>query len=243
MLMIKEAAKLMRQSQYAVVLSGAGMSTESGLPDFRSHGGLWDGKKPEEISHYSAVGTPAFKRFFSKRMTEIQKYEPNKGHRLLAKWEKEGIIKSIITQNIDSYHQDAGSRHVIEMHGHLRYLICDRCEKVYDNTKYIDESDDTCLEEGCLGTVRPPVVLFGEYLPADAWQQAEEEIKSADLVLVLGTSLQVYPVNTLVENAYRHQANIILVTKSETPLDYMASVRIHESIGDTLQQIDKMMHV
>lgn len=237
--MIKKAAKLMRQSQYIVVLTGAGISTESGLPDFRSNGGLWDGKEPETISHYSAVGTEEFQQFFSKRIENIDAHAPNLGHEILAKWENEGRIKAIVTQNIDSYHQKAGNEKVIEMHGHLRYLSCNECGRKYSNAKYVQQHDDYCEEEGCKGIVRPEVVLFGEYLPEDDWYKAILEVRKADLVIVLGTSLQVFPFNTLVERAHADGAKIIIITQSKTPYDHMASVRLHEPIGRSLRLIDK----
>lgn len=241
--MIQEAIDYISRSNNIVVLTGAGMSTESGLPDFRSNGGLWDGKNPEEISHSSAVGSTAFKHFFTKRIVNIAEHKPNIGHEILAKWEAEGRINAIVTQNIDSFHQDAGSKNVIEMHGHLRNLICNECGTTYSNSKYIQEDCDECEGEGCKGSIRPEVVLFGEYLPEDAWFQANEEINNADLVIVLGTSLQVFPFNTLVESAYSNGVKIILITKSETPFDYVASVRIHDSIGKVLKEISNELEL
>ncbi|WP_042347355.1 NAD-dependent protein deacylase [Bacillus massiliigorillae] len=235
--MLKEVVDYIRDSKYIVVLTGAGISTESGLPDFRSNGGLWDGKKPEEISHSSAVGSTAFKHFFTKRIVNINEHKPNNAHEILADWEAAGKVKAIVTQNIDSFHQDAGSKRVIEMHGHLRNLKCNICGTEYNNSKYLQDDSDECEVKGCKGIVRPEVVLFGEYLPEDAWFQANEEISKADLVMVLGTSLQVFPFNTLVESAYSNGAKIVLITKSETPFDYVATVRIHDSIGKVLKEI------
>lgn len=108
--MLDRAAELIKKSNHIVVLTGAGISTDSGLPDYRSNGGLWDGKKPEEISHFSAVGKPEFVKFFADRMNDISNCKPNKAHEILAKWEEQGKVKSVITQNIDSYHKDAGSK-------------------------------------------------------------------------------------------------------------------------------------
>lgn len=245
--MIAKAARVISQSKNIVVLTGAGMSTESGLPDFRSNGGLWDGQKPEEISHWSKVGTKAFREFFSRRITDIQEHEPNEGHRILANWQKDRDL-TIITQNIDGYHQAAGAKRVIEMHGHMRTLICDTCETRYDTSMYTkfnhDECESTYDGETCFsGTIRPEVILFGEDLPALEWFQSITKVKEADLVIVLGTSLQVFPFNELVSEAYNggNGARVMIITQSETPYDLMASVRIHDPITETLSAIDKAL--
>ena len=245
---IDKAAKLIHEAGNIVVLTGAGVSTESGLPDFRSNGGLWDGMKPEEISHWSAVGKPEFKSFFTKRITDAESHEPNVAHTILAHWEEVGKVKAIVTQNIDGYHQRGGSQNVIEMHGHLRSLKCDECNTVYDISKYTLFDDDECELESahdydgqCLGTVRPEVVLFGEQLPPLAWHKANEACKQADLILVLGTSLQVAPFNFLVDDAYEGGAKVIIITQSETPYDFLATVRINDSIGKSLREINRTL--
>ncbi len=240
--MLDKAAELIKKSNHIVVLTGAGISTDSGLPDYRSNGGLWDGKKPEEISHFSAVGKPEFVKFFADRMNDISNCKPNKAHEILAKWEEQGKIKAVITQNIDSYHKDAGSKNVIEMHGHLRNLVCDTCSKEYDNSMYTKEGKDNCgLEWECTGVVRPEVVLFGETLPPLAWHEANEQMQKTDLVIVLGTSLQVFPFNSLVESVYPGKAPVMIITKSDTPYDHMASVRIYDNITETLVEIDNRL--
>jgi NAD-dependent deacetylase len=240
---IDKAATLIKNAGHLVVLTGAGISTESGIPDYRSHGGLWDGLKPEEISHWSKIGTPEFRKFFSERYEEFKEHQPNIAHHILAEWQKERKT-AIITQNIDGYHQRAGAERVIEMHGHMRYLECTECLTRYDWSKFTQFDDDEC--EYCGGNVhggmlRPPVTLFGETLPALEWHQALTAIKTADVVLVLGTSLQVFPFNTLIDEAYNggNGAKIIIVTKSDTPYDGIASVRIHDSIGETLTKINQ----
>lgn len=239
-LMIEKAAKLIKKSGHVVVLTGAGISTESGIPDYRSHSGLWDGHKPEEISHWSKIGTPEFLKFMSERIRDFEEHEPNIAHEILAKWQKNQKV-TIITQNIESYHQKAGATGVIEMHGHMRYLECTECLTQYDNSMYTKFQDDDC--EICDGILRPPVILFGENLPALPWHQALTAAHTADLVLVLGTSLQVAPFNTLIDEARNsgndgNGARVIIITKSDTPYDGVASVRINESVGDTLKSID-----
>lgn len=238
--MINKAAELIKKSVNMVVLTGAGISTESGIPDYRSHGGLWDGHKPEEISHWSKIGTPEFLKFMSERIKDFNHHKPNIAHEILAKWQEDKRI-TIITQNIDSYHQMAGGKNVLEIHGHMRHLECTECETVYDNGMYTHYQDDEC--ELCDGILRPPVILFGENIPALPWFRALEAVKTCDLVLVLGTSLQVYPFNELVSEAYEggNGARIIIITKSDTPYDGTAAVRIHDGIGETLKQIDKAL--
>ena len=243
--MTKEAAKniaeLLKGSSHAVIVTGAGISTESGLPDFRSQGGLWDGRRPEEISHASKVGTDEFREFFTKRLNDAGKHEPNVAHRLLAEWEEKGLVKSILTQNIDGYHKAAGSKNVLELHGHLRYLTCDECGRDYDASKFTIEHSDACAD--CEGTVRPNVTLFGEELPHLAWSEAIQEARKADLVIVLGTSLQVWPFNSLIDEAYQggNAARVVIVTESETPYDGIASIRLHDKITAALQAVNEYL--
>lgn len=242
---MKNAAALIRNAGNILVLTGAGISTESGIPDYRSAGGLWDGHNPEDISHWKKIGTPEFRKFFSERHKEFSEHSPNIAHELLAKWQEKKNM-TIVTQNIDGYHQAAGSKGVIEMHGHMRHLECTECQTVYDWSMYTDFDDDDC--EYCgnhiyAGMLRPPVVLFGESLPALSWHQAVTAARKADLVLVIGTSLQVAPFNSLIDEAYQggNGARVIIITNSETPYDGIASIRINHSIGDTLKEIDTLL--
>jgi NAD-dependent deacetylase len=239
---IDNAATLIKNAGHLVVLTGAGISTESGIPDYRSAGGLWDGHKPEEISHWKKIGTPEFRKFFSERHKEFEEHQPNIAHEILAKWQKDKDV-TIITQNIDGYHQKAGAKHVIEMHGHMRYLECTECETRFDWSKYTQFDDDDC--EFCgdhvyAGMLRPPVVLFGENLPALEWHQAVTSMKTADVVLVIGTSLQVAPFNSLIDEAMMGStpAKVIILTKSDTPYDALATIRMRSEIGETMKKID-----
>ena len=243
--MIDRAVELIQNANNLVVLTGAGISTESGVPDYRSSGGLWDGLKPEEISHWKKIGTPEFRKFFVERHKEFKEHKPNIAHEILAKWGAEKEFP-IITQNIDSYHQQAGSDSVIEMHGHMRHLQCQECVTVYDWSKFTLFDDDEC--EYCGGNVhggilRPPVVLFGEHLSAHSWYRAVVQIQKADVILVIGTSLQVAPFNELIDAAFEFnpEAKLIILTASETPYDHLATVRIHDSIGETLVKIDEKL--
>lgn len=233
---MKELVNLILQSKHLIVLTGAGMSTESGLADFRSNGGLWDGRDPHEISHPKAIGTMEFIQFFGRRIDDFLEHKPNTGHHVLAKLEEMGYLKAILTQNIDGFHQRAGSKKVIEVHGHLRYLVCSKCRTPYPLTAY-REGVYHCSEQGCRGHLRPPVILFGEDLEPSSWYQAIEEAKKADLVLVLGTSLTVYPFASLVEIAKQSGATIVIINQTETGMDDLADRIIRDQIGSVLGQV------
>ncbi|WP_093230814.1 NAD-dependent protein deacylase [Thermoflavimicrobium dichotomicum] len=237
---MKEIVDLILQSKYFVALTGAGMSTESGLPDFRSHGGLWYGKNPYEIASPKAIGTSEFIAFYRNRIEDLQQYRPNIGHQILAKWEKAGYLKAILTQNIDGFHQQAGSQHVIEVHGHLRHLICTECQRAYPADSY-RKGIEKCMEERCNGNLRPPIVLFGEELNPDSWSSAVQEVEKADAILVLGTSLTVYPFAGLVELAKETGARIAIINKTETELDHLADIIVHDSIGKVLGEVDQAL--
>jgi NAD-dependent deacetylase len=242
----KNAATLIKKAGHLVVLTGAGISTESGIPDYRSTGGLWDGHKPEEISHWSKIGTLEFRKFMTERYKEFQEHSPNIAHEILAAWQENQRV-TIITQNIDGYHQRAGAKNVIEMHGHMRWLECTECETKHQWTAYTELDSDKCeicgddVQHG--GILRPPVVLFGENLPALEWFKAQQAVQTADVVLVIGTSLQVAPFNELVDMAYNggNGAKIIIATKSDTPYDGVASIRFHEGIGETMSVINNLL--
>ncbi len=236
--LMNELIQLIQDSKYLVALTGAGMSTESGLPDFRSQGGLWCGKDPNEIATPKAIGTEDFFEFYQMRIEELFKYHPNIGHYVLAELEKEGILKAVLTQNIDGFHQQAGNRKVVEIHGHMRYLVCSRCDKEYPAFSYC-EGTYYCTDDTCKAPLRPPIVLFGEPLDSFSWHSAIQEVERADTVVVLGTSLQVYPFAGLVEIAHETGAKVIIINRTTTPLDYLAEVTIHESIGKVLSEVVK----
>lgn len=232
---MKEWIKKIQNANHLVVLTGAGMSTESGLPDFRSQGGLWSGRDPNEIATPSAIGTEDFFDFYKMRIEELLKYHPNIGHYVLAELEKEGLVKAILTQNIDGFHQRAGSQKVIEIHGHMRHLVCSGCGKEHPATSFC-EGTYYCTDEGCQAPLRPPIVLFGEPLDSVSWNAAVQEVENADTVLVLGTSLQVYPFAGLVEIAHETGSNIMIINKSATPLDFLADQLIRDGIGQVLSE-------
>lgn len=229
--------KWLHESNYTVIFTGAGMSTESGLPDFRSpKQGLWEQKDPSKIATTDALNhnVHEFTEFYRERVLGVKEYEPHRGHHILAEWEMEGFIKSIITQNVDGFHQQAGSKSVIELHGTLQKLHCQQCGKEYNSTEYI-KKEYHC---SCGGILRPSIVLFGEALPEDAFQRAFEESQKADLFIVLGSSLSVTPANQFPLVAKENGAKLVIVNQEETQLDMYADLIIHDrKIGDVLREL------
>ncbi|WAA13440.1 NAD-dependent protein deacylase [Fervidibacillus halotolerans] len=223
-------------SNYTVVFTGAGMSTESGLPDFRSKKtGLWKKKAPGKIASIDALNhnVEEFIEFYRERVLGVKEFGPHKGHHILAEWEKKGLVQSIITQNVDGFHQQAGSEQVIELHGTLQKLHCESCGKEYDSEQYVHK-DYYCT---CEGILRPSVVLFGEPLPQDAFQRALEESQKAELFIVLGSSLSVTPANQFPLIAKESGAKLMIVNMESTSFDMYADVVINkEKIGDFLNE-------
>jgi NAD-dependent deacetylase len=246
----KHISDLMKKSRSTVVFTGAGMSTESGLPDFRSNGGLWDGKDPMKVSHVDMLtkdfGTIA--DFYRQRIQDAQDHAPNRGHQILAEWQQQGSIHHIATQNIDQYHTRAGNYNVSELHGNLS-TRCSFCNKEYGGQFYLDNPDNKALicQESmhgdiCGGSIRPNVVMFGEALPDEPWQKAKRAFKKADLCLILGSSCSVYPANQLPYETIHRGGEIAIINIGDTELDYQASYKISEwNITRSLEQINKFL--
>lgn len=224
------------ESRYTVVFTGAGMSTESGLPDFRSSKqGMWKNLDPGKIASIDALNNNVheFIDFYRNRVLGVKEFGPHKGHFLLADWEKQGLIQSIITQNVDGFHQLAGSRRVAELHGTLQTLYCQSCGKKDNSEKYIDQF----YHCECGGLLRPSIVLFGEMLPHDAFQMAMEESEKADLFIVLGSSLSVTPANQFPLIAKEQGAKLVIVNQEPTDFDRYADLVIHDrKIGEVLEE-------
>ena len=226
-----------QESQYIVFFGGAGVSTESKIPDFRSEDGLYRQKykyPPETIISHSFYmkNTEEFYRFYKDRMI-YKEAVPNDAHRALAKLEQEGKVKVVITQNIDGLHQAAGSREVLELHGSVHRNYCTRCGEFYT-------LEDVMAADGvprcsCGGIIKPDVVLYEESLDARVLEGALEDIRQADLLIIGGTSLVVYPAAGLV-NYYRGD-RLVLINKSPTPYDRKADLVLTGSIGEILGQI------
>lgn len=222
-----------------VVFTGAGMSTESGLPDFRSsNNGLWRKKDPSKIASTEALNdnVDEFIDFYRERVLKVKEFNPHKGHYILADWEEKGKLQSTITQNVDGFHQLAGSKRVAELHGSLQHLRCQSCGKEYDSDEYVNKE----YHCSCGGILRPNIVLFGEMLPQDAFRFAEEEAIKSDLFIVLGSSLSVTPANQFPLIAKEHGAKLVIVNQEKTELDHYADQVIQDKkIGELLQELDK----
>lgn len=215
------------------------MSTESGLPDFRSAGsGLWNQKDPSKIASTTALNdnVSEFIAFYRDRVLGVRDYKPHKGHDILAEWEKQGVIQSIITQNVDGFHQRAGSNQVAELHGTLQKLHCQSCGREYSSEEYIDQ-EYYC---SCGGVLRPSIVLFGESLPQDAFDFALKETEKSDLFIVLGSSLSVTPANQFPLIAKEKGAKLVIVNRDETDFDAIADEVINgREIGKVLMELDQ----
>lgn len=226
--------ELIEKSENIVFFGGAGVSTESGIPDFRSENGIYNMKfeyPPEYmLSHEFFVSHPAEFFDFYRNMMLAKDVLPNPAHYALAELERRGKLKAVITQNIDGLHQKAGSKTVYELHGTTLKNYCSRCGKSY-GVDYVEESSVPYCE--CGGIVKPDVVLYGEPLNGKTLQSAVEAIASADLLIVGGTSLTVYPAAGLID--YFEGDNLVLINRDATPYDDRADLVIREPVGKTLE--------
>lgn len=226
-----------RESSNIVFFGGAGVSTESGIPDFRSTDGLYHQQydyPPEEIlSHTFFLRNPwEFFRFYRAKMLCLDA-KPNAAHRKLAQWEQEGKLKAIVTQNIDGLHQAAGSKKVFELHGSVLRNTCMRCGKFYDAQSILrSEGVPHC---DCGGIIKPDVVLYEEGLDQRTLQGAVDVIADADMLIVGGTSLAVYPAAGLVD--FYAGNRLVLINRDETPLDGRADLVLHGKIGEIMAQL------
>ena len=225
------------ESSRIVFFGGAGVSTESGIPDFRSVDGLYSQKfeyPPETIiSHSFYERRPEyFFRFYREKMLPLD-HEPNITHRVLAKWEQEGKLSAVVTQNIDGLHQKAGSRKVYELHGSVLRNYCTRCGK-FHSAEFVKNTDGV-PQCDCGGVVKPDVVLYEEGLDQDTIEKSVMAIHRADLLIVAGTSLTVYPAAGLI-NYYRGD-RLVLINRDPTPYDRHADLVFHESLGEIFSQL------
>lgn len=234
---IARLREMVAQSDNIVFFGGAGVSTESGIPDFRSVDGLYNQKwryPPETIlSHSFFERDPAEYYRFHREKLVIDGVQPNRAHLRLAELERDGKLKAVITQNIDGLHQAAGSRSVLELHGSILRAYCARCRREYD-AAVINHGTDVprC---SCGGVIRPDIVLYEEALDDDVVSRAIHFIRKADVLIVGGTSLNVYPAAGLID--YYGGNKLVLVNLSETPYDRYADLVIHEKIGEVFSQI------
>jgi len=234
---IESICEILREAKHVVFFGGAGVSTESGIPDFRGSGGLYTSEGEGNEYYLSrrclTINPLAFYNFYNKNMV-YPDAKPNRAHYALAKLEEKGILKSVITQNIDGLHQSAGSGRVIELHGTVSRSYCMRCGKVCEpNVLGKDEIVPKC--PACGGIVRPDVTLYGEALDGFTFRDAENEIAAADVLIVGGSSLTVYPAASLVGNF--EGKHLIIINYSPTDYDRSAEFVIRESVGEVLSAL------
>lgn len=242
---IAYAAELIHQARYVVALTGAGISTSSGIPDFRSEGkGLWAKDEPLEVASQITFRThpEKFFQWFRPLASSIFEARPNSAHVALADLEKHNKLHAVITQNIDILHQKAGATNVIEMHGTLSTLTCTQC---YCKFRYQDFLP-AFLKNGqlphcnhCNALLKPDVILFGEQLPQKAWQRAQAEVRKCDLMLVIGSSLEVLPVAGLPMQAVDRGAHLIVINNSPTYISVRADINIYEDVAEIIPAIVK----
>ena len=235
--MLQRLKQWVQESNRIVFFGGAGVSTESGIPDFRSVDGLYSQKfdyPPEEIiSHSFYKRDPEyFFRFYREKMLPLG-FEPNITHRTLTRWEQEGKLSAVVTQNIDGLHQQAGSKNVLELHGSILRAYCSRCGKRHD-ADVINHGSGLPLCE-CRGIIRPDIVLYEEPLDEKVLTEAVRLIREADMLIVGGTSLNVYPAAGLID--YYRGNKLVLVNLSPTAYDSCADLVINEKIGKVFSQI------
>ena len=218
-----------------VIFSGAGMSTASGIPDFRSTYGLWYQFNPMEIATIKAYRENyiQFRDFYRERIRNLENVTPNTGHNILVEWENKGFIKGLITQNVDGLHKKAGTKNIAELHGRLEEIVCGICSARHDLASFFID-----IQCDCTGTLRPNVVLFGEQLPQEPLSLAEEWSIYCKTFIVLGSSLVVSPANLFPEMAKDHGAKLIICNREETNLDRIADVVVHKDIDNFLSEIN-----
>ena len=240
-----DLAELVRRHRPCLVLTGAGISTESGIPDFRSPSGIWAQYDPMEYATISAFHRDPAKvwEFYALRLGVLARAEPNAGHRVLARLEQRGLVDGVVTQNIDGLHQRAGSHHVIEVHGSIRTASCLACCTRVPLAEVVaalaTAPAPACPR--CGEIVKPDVVMFGELLPADAIDQAFALAGAAGLLLVVGSSLEVHPVAGLPDETLSRGGAVAIVNRGPTPYDRRATVRIEGGAGETLEALERSL--
>jgi len=242
--LIQKASELISEASYCIALTGAGISTPSGIPDFRTPGsGIWTKYSPMEVGSLSAFRYHPDRFFdwlrpFVKQLFEA---DPNPAHQALARLEERGFIQAIITQNIDALHQKAGSQNVVEVHGSYHTLTCLGCyQQVNSTQELLDDLLERAIKPTCPDCghlLKPDIILYEEQLPADKWRAARKEIMACDLLLILGSSLTVTPTCDLPLSALANGAKIIILNFSHTHIDDMAAVSLQGDLAELLPLI------
>jgi NAD-dependent deacetylase len=232
---VDRLAELVRERQPCVVLTGAGISTESGIPDFRSAEGVWARYDPFEVAHIDALRRDPARvwEFYALRLDALAQAEPNGGHRALAELEQAGWIRAIVTQNVDGLHGRAGSRDVVEVHGSLREAECILCGGRVPMAVAVELLPVPACPE-CGELLKPGVVMFGELLPVAEIVRAQELAREAGLLLVVGSSLEVHPVAALPGDSLSAGCALAIVNRGATPWDSRAELVLYAGAGETL---------
>jgi len=239
---IEKIAQLLIESRHAITFTGAGISTESGIADFRSPGGIWSRYQPVYYRDFlqSEDARRQYWKMKKEGYHELKTAKPNDGHSALARLEEAGKIIAVITQNIDGLHQDAGSSRVLELHGTNRHGYCLDCDAHFD-LEEIQQSLEAGVEiplcKHCGGLLKMATISFGQSLPADVLSEAFDLAAVSDLVLALGSSLVVEPAASIPLQAKNAGAKLVIINNTETPLDSLADVVVRQSIGDTMSQV------
>jgi len=242
---IEDAAELLRKAKRIVVLTGAGISSPSGIPDFRSEGsGLWSRVEPVEVASLSTFRTSPerFFNWFRPLAGQIFNAKPNAAHKALAELENSGRDLNVVTQNIDGLHQRAGSTRVVEMHGTLRTLSCTECFRQFESGPFLEQYINEGMIPKCLscnGILKPDVILFGEQLPQLAWLEAQRTVRQCDLMLVAGSSLEVLPVAGLPMQALDRGAHLIVINQTPTYVNVRADVILMDDVASIIPEISK----
>lgn len=240
---IEQAAELIKKSNYIVAFTGAGISVESGIPDFRSPGGLWEKYNPNEYATYSTFLTHPEKYWIMHKELRdmIIDAKPNSAHIALADLEfKYGKLKAVITQNVDFLHSRAGNTKVLEIHGTTQTSRCLSCDKQFIYTEveaFLDQGQLPPRCPQCDGLIKTNTILFGEEMPRDVMQQARDEVVAADLLIIIGSSLTIYPAAALPSLAVQAGKRILIVNKEFTPMDTYANVSIRGMAGVIMPKI------
>jgi NAD-dependent deacetylase len=240
---VARLADLIRESESVVALTGAGISVPSGIPDFRTPGeGLWEKVDPMEVAHIDAFhrDTRRFWSFYRPRFADLDEKRPNGAHGALAELEASGRLAAVVTQNIDRLHTKAGSDRVVEVHGSIATSSCTGCRASYplESVGELFDPDGVATCACCMGKVKPDVVLFGELLPERAMAEAQALCAGADLLVCIGSSLEVYPVAGLPELTLGAGGRIAIITRGPTPYDGEAAVKLD---GDVVEELDAVL--
>jgi len=239
-------ARRLAAAERGVAFTGAGISTESGISDFRSPGGLWSRYKPVYYDEFLASHEARLRYWQMNKAVypEFAAARPNPGHRILADWEREGRLVGVITQNIDGLHAEAGSRNVLELHGTAKFVVCIECHKRWRSKEIFQQykdRDEVPVCDECGGWLKPATVSFGQALPSDVLHEASRWSAEADVFLAIGSSLVVEPAASLPVHAKQSGGYLAIINRDRTPLDELADVVLRSPIGQTLEAIAEAM--